>query len=158
MIRRKLLQIIVVCLQAAVLVALFLPARCDYAYSQSVWGLMTEAFSYGEWGGGVTFLCYFIPPVASGLLVALLEGRGRYAASLISATMGLTLSLAQFWFPALQDGYLYGVYRFGAYLLLLLEALLVVFSFLGVCIKDTPDFYGAHGDTAELPALPVKKI
>lgn len=135
---KKLVQIVTVALQAGLLAVLFVPAIHDYELSLSLWNVIATGYQTYSWEDILTYSVYYIPVLAGILLVALLESRLRYGVSLLSASMGLMLTLSQYLFPALGASYLFPVYQWGLYLLLALECAVILFSFIGICQKDAP--------------------
>lgn len=51
----------------------------------------------------LTDAIYYLPIIVSGILVALLESKIRYAVTLFAASGGLTLLLSQYLFPAVEQ-------------------------------------------------------
>lgn len=155
MIKKRLVQALTAILQGAILVTLFLPAIQDYDKTVSLWNRTLQAFQFHSTGDIFTQCLYFVPVLIGLLLVILLDSKFRYAVSLLAAGMGLTLTLSQFFFPALSQTYLFSVYQPGLYLLLLFQALTVLTSIAGVCQKQTPEELLESSATAELD---LKKI
>ena len=114
MVRKRILQIATILLDVLALSALFLPAFENYGATDSLWTQITENFLTGSPSGILTDAIYYLPIIVSGILVALLESKIRYAVTLFAASGGLTLLLSQYLFPAVEqaEGMLAGVVNF----------------------------------------------
>ena len=106
MVRKRILQIATILLDVLALSALFLPAFENYGATDSLWTQITENFLTGSPSGILTDAIYYLPIIVSGILVALLESKIRYAVTLFAASGGLTLLLSQYLFPAVEQAYL----------------------------------------------------
>ena len=97
--------------------------------------------------------------IVSGILVALLESKIRYAVTLFAASGGLTLLLSQYLFPAVEQAYLGAVYQVGLYALLAVQIALLLVSCAGICLKEEPKGQGPSidfkRDTLELPIADI---
>ena len=159
MVRKRILQIATILLDVLALSALFLPAFEIYGATDSLWPQITENFRTGSPSGILTDAIYYLPIIVSGILVALLESKIRYAVTLFAASGGLTLLLSQYLFPAVEQAYLGAVYQVGLYALLAVQIALLLVSCAGICLKEEPkgkepsiDF---KRDTLELPIADI---
>ena len=82
MVRKRILQIATILLDVLALSALFLPAFENYGATDSLWTQITENFLTGSPSGILTDAIYYLPIIVSGILVALLESKIRYAVTL----------------------------------------------------------------------------
>lgn len=162
MVRKRILQIATILLDLLALAALFLPAFENYGSTDSLWTQVSENFAAGSASGILTDAIFYLPIIVSGILVALLESKIRYAVTLFSASAGLTLVLSQYLFPAVEKAYLGSVYQVGIYALLAVQAALILASCAGICMRDEPksqeppiDF---KRDTMELPIAEIDQI
>lgn len=155
MVRKRIIQIAVILLDVMALAALFLPAFENYGATDSLWTQISEHFMTGSPSGILTDAIYYLPIIVSGILVALLESKIRYAVTLFAASGGLTLLLSQYLFPAVEQAYLGAVYQVGLYALLAVQVALLLASCAGICLKDEPKGMDAsidfRRDTMELP-------
>lgn len=131
----QLIKWVTIVLQLGLLGALFIPFIHDYELSSSLWDIIQDGYRTGSLEDVLTFMLYYVPVAIGALLVLLLESRIRYGISLLSAAMGLTLTLTQYLFPALAAGYSLVVYQMGLYVLLGLQCAVILFSLIGICSK-----------------------
>lgn len=158
--KNKVIKWITILLQLGLLGVLFVPFVHDYEFSRTLWDNILKSYQSGNLADVLTYGIYYIPVAVGTLLVLLLESRVRYGIALLSASMGFTLTLSQYLFPALSAGYQFAVYQPGLYVLLGLQCAVILFSLIGICCKEPPlpsylqpvDF---KNDTAELPSLPA---
>ena len=151
---QRFFRIVLVCVLAGMLVCLFLPAFQDYDRVFSLGSIVLEQFRLGHMSEILCGSLYYVPVIAAGLLVALLDGRLRYAISLLACVCGFTLMLVQYFFLALESSYLFGVYLPGLYVLAGLQLLGIVLSIVALCSKDAPVYLDpALEQKNELPPL-----
>ncbi len=160
----KIIKWVTIILQLGLLGVLFVPFIHDYELSSSLWDIIRDGYRTGTLADVLTFTLYYVPVAIGIIVVLLLDSRVRYGISLLSATMGLTLTLTQYLFPALAAGYSLVIYQAGLYILLGLECAVILFSLIGICCKDPalPSYLqpvDPLSDTAEirLPASAKKK-
>ena len=159
---KKLTPLATIILQSGILVALLLPAILNYDESSSLLEYLISSFKSGHTTIVLTGALYYVSVLAGVFLTALLDSKIRYAVVLMSATMGLTLVLVQFIFPALQDSYLFSTYQIGIYLLLGCQFITIVFSCIGICAKESfrpsLSLLESRQDTAEFAAITPERV
>lgn len=162
--KQKVVKWITVLLHLGLLGVLFVPFLHDYELSLSLWNSIWEGYRIWDVESILNYSVYYVPVIIGLLLVTLLESRVRYGISLLSAGLGLSFTLTRYLYPALVNGYQFAVYQMGLYLLLALECAVILFSLIGICLKENAPnrrlaTVDPKADTAEiiLPKAVMKK-
>lgn len=136
MFKNRFIQILTVCFQICLLIALFIPITEDYASKVTIWSKIVESFKSGNRELILVNSLYYLPNIIAIMLVVIFTSRLKYLLAAISSSFGICLVLIQYIFPAVETPYLFYVYNLGLYVILALQFLIIIFCILGVSLDE----------------------
>ncbi len=156
MILKKIIQISAESLNLVILIAMFLPAVTDETNTYSVFNIIIDSFIKADKMNILVYMIYYIPTLMSIIFISILKNRFRYAFSLLSASMGLTVTLLNFILAALSDNFKFLSCQYGIYMILCFEIIEIIICFIGISVGDlsvSENFYhsGFKDITTEIP-------
>lgn len=161
MFKHRFVQILTICFQLCLLAVLFVPVMYDYGSSVTLWDKICQSYQSGNANDILTLSLYYIPVIITIVFMVVFEGRFRYVLAAMVSSMGLTITLIQFVFPAFASPYLFQIYQIGLYLLLSLQIITIILCIVGVslnqCDADKPNQYiDTKSDTEEIIIEDIK--
>lgn len=161
MFKHRFVQVLTVCFQLCLLAVLFVPIRGDYNVSVTLWDKIVQSYKTASAGDILTLSLYYLPVIITTIFVALFEGRFKYVLAAVSSSLGLTITLVQFIFPAVSDTYLFYIYQVGLYILISIQVATVILCVVGVSLKrpeemSREDKIDTKSDTQELLIEDIK--
>lgn len=161
MFKHRFIQVLTVCFQLCLLAVLFVPVTYDYNVSVTLWDKIRESYQVGNANDLLTLALYYVPVIATMIFVVIFESNFKYVLAAISSSMGLTLTLIQYIFPALASPYLFQVYQIGLYLLIAIQCITIVLCIIGTCLKidnaQQSEYVDTRSDTEEIIIEDIKK-
>lgn len=136
MFKKRFIQILTVCFQICLLIALFIPITEDYTNKVTLWNKIVESFKSGNSELILVNSLYYIPNIIAIILVVIFNSKIKYLLAAVASSFGISLVLIQYIFPAVATPYLFYVYNLGLYVILALQFLIIILCILGISLDE----------------------
>ena len=136
MFKKRFIQILTICFQVGLLVAMFIPIMQENSNNVTIWNKIVEDFKSGNSELILIDSLYYIPNIITIILVAIFKTKIKYLLAAVASSFGVSILLIQYIFPAVATPYLFYTYSLGFYAIPALQFLIIIFCILGISLDE----------------------